>query len=173
MIPLDGSLQPFGLVHLDHLDSFQSKASSPAPNRYKGYQSVSYSVDLKNVKRVGISRGREGRSRRPEHVSGFCFEFWDQSSPVYIGQWFKEIGHLDVCEGERITSFTFWNELVGCAFHNGRTAKYSGVRIETSGPEPNAVEVHPGPHANMHELSYTENRFERLVKSCVMLRKKR
>ncbi|RBQ78652.1 hypothetical protein FVER14953_13187 [Fusarium verticillioides] len=162
MIPLDGSLQSFGLVHLDRPDSSQPKSPSPAPKRYKGYQGDSNYVFLHKVKRVGISCGRKGRSRRPEHVSGFLFEFWDKSPPVYIGQWFKEIGHLDVCEGERITSFTFWNEPVVCAHHNSRTTKYSGVRIEKSGPEPNAVEVHPGPHANMHETCYSENRFERL-----------
>ncbi|KAF5684788.1 hypothetical protein FDENT_6591 [Fusarium denticulatum] len=162
MTPLDGSLVSLGLVHLDHLDSSLPMSRSTRPKRNEGYQGPSNSVCLNNVKRVGISCGREGRSRRPEHVSGFHFEFWDKIAPVYIGQWFKEIGHLDVCEGERITSFTFWNELVGCAFHNGRIAKYSGVRIEKSGPEPNAVEVHPGPHRNMHETCYTENRFERL-----------
>ncbi|KAF5604794.1 hypothetical protein FPCIR_646 [Fusarium pseudocircinatum] len=162
MIPLDGSLVSLGLVHLDYLDSSLPMSRSTWPNRYEGHQGPSNSVCLNNVKRVGISCGREGRSRLPEHVSGFRFEFWDKSPPVYVGQWFKEIGHLDVCEGERITSFTFWNELVGCAYHNGRTAKFSGVRIEKSGPEPNAVEVHPGPHRNMHETCFTENRFERL-----------
>ncbi|KAF5538414.1 hypothetical protein FNAPI_11122 [Fusarium napiforme] len=163
MIPSDGSLQSFGLVHLDHLDSSQPKSPSPAPRRYNGHPGPSNSVCLNNVKRIGISCGREGRSRRPEQVSGFHFEFWDNSRPLYVGQWFKEIGHLDVCEGERITSITFWNELVGCAYHNGRNPKYSGVRIEKSGPQPNAVEVHPGPHRDMHESSYTENRFERLA----------
>ncbi|KAF5622077.1 uncharacterized protein FTJAE_11044 [Fusarium tjaetaba] len=162
MIPSYGSLQSFGLVHLDHPDSSQPQWPSPARKRYKGHPGPSNSVCLNNVKRVGISCGREGRSRRPEQVSGFHFEFWDNSRPVYVGQWFKEIGHLDVCEGERITSFTFWNELVGCTYHNGRYAKYSGVRIQKSGPEPNAVEVHPGPHRDMHESSHTENRFERL-----------
>ncbi|KAF4502562.1 hypothetical protein FAGAP_1204 [Fusarium agapanthi] len=162
MIPLSGSLQSLGLVHLDHLDSSQPKSPSTVPNYYKGHEGQSKSVRLNNVKRVGISCGREWRSRRPEHVSGFRFEFWDKSPPVYAGQWFKEIGHLDVCEGDRITSFTFWNEAQGCAYHNGRVAKYSGVRIERSGPGPNAVEVHPGPDGNMHESCYTENRFERL-----------
>ncbi|KAF5964074.1 hypothetical protein FCOIX_13579 [Fusarium coicis] len=145
MVPLGGSIVSLGLVHLDHRDSSQPKSPSTALNFYKGHKGPSNSVCLSNVKRVGISCGREGRSRRPEHVSGFRFEFWDKSPPVYVGQWFKEIGHLDVCQGERITSFAF-----------------CGVRIEKSGPEPNGVEVHPGPHANMHETRYSENRFERL-----------
>ncbi|KAF5696602.1 hypothetical protein FMUND_15646 [Fusarium mundagurra] len=163
MIPPLGHIESLGLVHLDHLESSQPKSPSTALKYYyQTYERHSKSVRLNNVKRIGISCGREGRSRRPEHVSGFCFEFWGKTHPVYVGQWFKEIGHLDVCEGERITSFTFWNELVGCAYNNDRSTKYSGVRIEKSGPEPNAVEVHPGPHRNMHESCYTENRFERL-----------
>ncbi|KAF5253556.1 hypothetical protein FANTH_1627 [Fusarium anthophilum] len=160
MITLSGHLESLGLVHLDHLDSSRPVSPSTALNYYTAHEGQSTSVRLNNVKRVGISGGREGRSRRPEHVSGFCFEFWNKRPPVYAGQWFQEIGHLDVCEGERIASFTFWNAVQGCAFHSARNTKYSGVRIGRSGPGPNAVEVHPGPQGNMYELSYTENRFE-------------
>ncbi|KAF5674114.1 hypothetical protein FCIRC_7883 [Fusarium circinatum] len=165
MIPLSGYLESLGLVHLvhlDHLDSSRPVSPSTALNYLKAHEGQSTFVRLNNVKRVGISCGREGRSRRPEHVSGFRFDFWDQSPPVYAGQWFREIGHLDVCEAERITGITFWNAVHGCAYHNGRNEKYSGVRIEKSGPGSNAVEVHPGPEGNMHESCYTENRFEGL-----------
>ncbi|KAH7169296.1 hypothetical protein DER46DRAFT_635251 [Fusarium sp. MPI-SDFR-AT-0072] len=126
----------------------------------------SSTVRLNGVKRVGISNGRAGRSRLPHHVAGFCFEFWDGRSPVYVGQWFHEIDHLDLDEGDRITSLTLWEEVEiddddGSTPHFGNK-KFTGVRIEKSGAEPNAVEVHPGSHGDMIEACYAENHFERL-----------
>ncbi|CCT69595.1 uncharacterized protein FFUJ_05493 [Fusarium fujikuroi IMI 58289] len=162
MAPLSATLESMGLVHLDHLESVSPKPPPTTPSYYKGLLGGTTFVLLDGVKRVGISCGRTGRSRRPDHVSGLYFEFWDGRPPAYVGQWFKEIGHLEVYRGERITGLTFWNEVQNCACHHGRNARYSGVRIEKSSAEPNAVEVHPGPQCNMHETCYVENRFERL-----------
>ncbi|KAI1061630.1 hypothetical protein LB506_011859 [Fusarium annulatum] len=124
MAPLSATLESMGLVHLDHLESVSPKPPPTTPNCYKGLLGGTMFVRLDGVKRVGISCGRTGRSRRPDHVSGLYFEFWDGRPPA--------------------------------------NARYSGVRIEKSGAEPNAVEVHPGPHRDMHETCYAENRFERL-----------
>lgn len=173
------TVESFGLAHLDG-DSFRldsppttfNYGQEEARTRIDPYSDWSMdrfpssTVRLNGVKRVGISRGRTGRNRLPHHVSGFCFEFWDGRSPVYIGQWFHEIDHLDLDEGDRITGLTFWEEVEieddGSTNHFGNK-RFTGVRIEKSGAEPNAVEVHPGLHGDMIEARHVENHFERLV----------
>ncbi|KAK2128842.1 hypothetical protein NOF04DRAFT_1346157 [Fusarium oxysporum II5] len=173
------TVESFGLAHLDHRDSFQldsppstfSYDQEEARSRIDPYSNWSMdrfpssTVRLNGVKRVGISCGRTGRNRLPHHVSGFCFEFWDGRSPVYIGQWFHEIDHLDLDEGDRITDLTLWEEVEieddGSTSHFGNK-KFTGVRIEKSGAEPNAVEVHPGLHGDMIEARHAESHFERL-----------
>uniref|UniRef100_A0A0D2YH99 Uncharacterized protein n=1 Tax=Fusarium oxysporum (strain Fo5176) TaxID=660025 RepID=A0A0D2YH99_FUSOF len=173
------TVESFGLAHLDHRDSFQLDSppttfnydQEEARSRIDPYSNWSMdrfpssTVRLNGVKRVGISCGRTGRNRLPHHVSGFCFEFWDGRSPVYIGQWFHEIDHLVLDEGDRITGLTFWEEVEieddGSTSHFGNK-KFTGVRIEKSGAEPNAVEVHPGLHGDMIEARHVENHFERL-----------
>ncbi|KAJ4270972.1 hypothetical protein NW764_013853 [Fusarium oxysporum] len=172
------TVESFGLAHLDG-DSFRldsppttfNYGQEEARTRIDPYSDWSMdrfpssTVRLNGVKRVGISRGRTGRNRLPHHVSGFCFEFWDGRSPVYIGQWFHEIDHLDLDEGDRITGLTFWEEVEieddGSTNHFGNK-RFTGVRIEKSGAEPNAVEVHPGLHGDMIEARHVENHFERL-----------
>ncbi|KAG5803393.1 hypothetical protein H9Q74_013288 [Fusarium xylarioides] len=128
--------------------------------------SPSSSVRFNGIKRVGISNGRAGRNRQPDHVSGFCFEFLDGRSPIYVGQWFQEIGHLDLDIDDRLTGLMFWDESVippiGFPQEYVATGRFSGVRIEKSGAAPNAVEVHPGPTGDMHETRCMENMFEKL-----------
>ncbi|KAI7763635.1 hypothetical protein LZL87_010690 [Fusarium oxysporum] len=180
MSPSLCAVEFLGLAHLNSRDLLQLDSppitfdyeKEEARSRIDPYsdwpieRAPSSTVRLNGVKRVGISNGRAGRSRLPHHVAGFCFEFWDGRSPVYVGQWFHEIDHLDLDEGDRITSLTLWEEVEiddddGSTPHFGNK-KFTGVRIEKSGAEPNAVEVHPGSHGDMIEACYAENHFERL-----------
>ncbi|KAF4336742.1 hypothetical protein FBEOM_9372 [Fusarium beomiforme] len=178
-----GALESLGLVHLNRgyppprepspgatpeseifYDEEEKRSRvSPRDERYH-YRWPSSSVRLKGVKRVGISNGRRGRTRQRHQISGFCFEFWDVRSPVYVGQWHQEIGHLNLNPCDTITSFTFWEEV---DIHpdipsQAGTGKFSGVRIEKSGAEPNVVEVHPGEQHGIQEANYTANYYERL-----------
>ncbi|KAF9776946.1 hypothetical protein IL306_004800 [Fusarium sp. DS 682] len=173
-------LESLGLVYLDRPDANSIESSllefdynkeearsrvDPKDERCH-YRWPSSSVRLNGLKRVGISNGRAGRTRKPNNISGFCFEYLDGRSPVYVGQWYQEIAHLDLDPGDRITSFTFWEELEDFPDMPSplyaRNGKYSGVRIEKSGAGPNAVELHPGEQGDIQESTFAENYFERL-----------
>ncbi|KAF5634195.1 hypothetical protein F52700_5915 [Fusarium sp. NRRL 52700] len=180
MIEPLGTIRSLGLVHLKDQDV--SLPNAPLPNLTDSKEGARSRVDSKDIyvadsyplstvrfdgiKRLGISKGKTGRSRLPDEVSGLCFEFWNATTPIYVGQWFEEIVHLDFGIGDRITSMTFEGDKGSRRhvhpYNRVGTGEFSGIRIERSGAGINAVEVHLGPQRDMHRFCYTENPFQKL-----------
>ncbi|RSM07201.1 hypothetical protein CDV31_008754, partial [Fusarium ambrosium] len=118
-------------------------------------------VVLSKIRRIGVSTGIAGRTRRQDHVSGLCFEFWDSGVPVYVGQWFHEVGSLCLERGERVTSFAFWkaheNRLDGD--NNGTI---TGIKISKTSPRQSQVEIRVGSKYDVLVYSFSEKPDERL-----------
>ncbi|KAK7431652.1 hypothetical protein QQZ08_001871 [Neonectria magnoliae] len=135
-----------------------------APRVLQNSSSCFTSVKLANVRRIGLSTGISGRTRGPDHVSGLCFEFWDSNVPLYLGQWFHEVSHLQVEPGERITGFTFWQTQESNPANTQRenSGRITGIRIDKTGLDHQTVEFCLGNKNDMLVYSFTENPYEEL-----------
>ncbi|KAF4953028.1 hypothetical protein FGADI_6298 [Fusarium gaditjirri] len=114
---------------------------------------------------TSVSKGLPGRTREPEHVAGLCFEFWDSAHPVYIGQWYCEVGYLSLNQGERICSFTFWQQQESLPGNNSRenVGRITGIKITKAGLGQKGLEVVLGDKQQMLSYSFTENPYEHLI----------
>ncbi|RSL49429.1 hypothetical protein CEP54_012455 [Fusarium duplospermum] len=122
------------------------------------------SVVLSKLRRVGVSAGIHGRTRGPDHISGLCFEFWDSEVPVYVGQWFQQVGTLSLEPDERITSFTFWQAQESHPSNDKgeNNGRITGVQIRTIGSGKKQGGIRVGGGKDMLVYSFAENSYEKL-----------
>jgi hypothetical protein len=125
------------------------------------------SVVLSNVRRVGLSTGMPEQTRGVNHISGLCFEFWGSTRCIYVGQWFREVDHLKLNRGERISSFTFWESQESGMANRQRenSDRITGIRIKTTGDSGNDVETCFGNQCDMLSYSFTDKPYEKLVRN--------
>uniref|UniRef100_A0A0D2XFZ2 Uncharacterized protein n=1 Tax=Fusarium oxysporum (strain Fo5176) TaxID=660025 RepID=A0A0D2XFZ2_FUSOF len=140
-----------------------------APGSLRRSEGCFTSVMLAGIRRIGVSRGLPGRTRGLDHVAGLCFEFWDSAHPVYIGQWYCEVGYLSLKQGERICSFTFWQQQESLPGNNSRenAGRITGIKITKTGLGQKNMEVVLGDKQEMLSYSFVENPYEHLVRTPV------
>lgn len=138
-----------------------------APSSLRRSEGCFYSVILSGVRRIGVSKGLPGLTRGLDHVAGLCFEFWGSAHPVYIGQWDCEVGYLSLEQGERICSFTFWQRQESLASSSSRenAGRITGIKITKTGLGQRDMEIVLGDKQKMLPYSFTENPYERLVRT--------
>ncbi|KAI8723142.1 hypothetical protein NCS52_00169300 [Fusarium sp. LHS14.1] len=122
------------------------------------------SVVLSNIRRVGVSAGVRGRTRGPDYISGLCFEFWDSELPVYVGQWFKQVGTLSLEVDERIANFTFWQAQESHPDNDKgeNSGRITGVQIRTVGIGQKQGGIRVGGGKHMLVYSFAEKPYEKL-----------
>ncbi|KAG5765423.1 hypothetical protein H9Q72_006501 [Fusarium xylarioides] len=136
-----------------------------APGPLRRSEGCFTSVILSGIRRIGVSNGLPGRTRELDHVAGLCFEFWGSSHPVYIGQWYCEVGYLSLEKGERICQFTFWQQQESLTGNNSRenAGRITGIKITKTGLGQRDMEIVLGDKQEMLPYSFTENPYERLM----------
>ncbi|RSL87389.1 hypothetical protein CEP52_015543 [Fusarium oligoseptatum] len=135
-----------------------------APRVFRSSNSCYTSVVLSNIRRVGVSAGLPGRTRGLDHISGLCFEFWDSKVPVYVGQWFQQVGTLSLEPDERIASFTFWQSQESHPNNDEgeNSGRITGVQICTVGSGGKQGGIYVGGGKHMLVYSFAENPYEKL-----------
>lgn len=137
---------------------------SSHPYRRFGLGSVATSVKLDKVRRIRISAGLDGHCRTPLHVSGLMFEFWHSTRRIIIGQWFQQVGILEIGEDDKLSHIGLWHSQYHCPPYVENLGMFTGIKLITS--RGLCREVRYGiatlqfPH-----LEYSSNRFEELVSS--------
>ncbi|KAH7478393.1 hypothetical protein FOMA001_g9274 [Fusarium oxysporum f. sp. matthiolae] len=181
-----GALQSLGVQYVTHLaanlsqipftDTNMENSNShsfpmskdgleKAPGSLRHSEGCFTSVMLAGIRRIGVSRGLPGRTRGLDHVAGLCFEFWDSAHPVYIGQWYCEVGYLSLKQGESICSFTFWQQQESLPGNNSRenAGRITGIKITKTGLGQKDMEVVLGDKQEMLSYSFVENPYEHLM----------
>ncbi|KAJ3529226.1 hypothetical protein NM208_g9858 [Fusarium decemcellulare] len=149
-----------------HPFTFSNKSEKwdQAPVDLKRSNGCFTSVVLSNARRIGISVGLGGKSRGANHISGLCFEFWGPSEPIYVGQWYCEVGNIQLKQGERLQSFTFWQTQEAPPFSQQENyGKVTDVRICKAGYTREELEVCLGNKEDMLSYSFEENPYEGLT----------
>lgn len=187
-------LKPYGVVNETGTDgpattcsTLQPPDTSERPPRIKiphniywspddSFPTLNRTVALANVRKIRVSSGAAERIRGPSHVSGLCFEFHDETAPVYLGQWFREVASLDIAAEEKITGFTFWQtqELrpEGPVPHlQGNPGQLAGIQIDKTGEEPRSLEVCLMEKAGLMRYAYADNRWQDLVGNLLFVMK--
>ncbi|KAL3459554.1 hypothetical protein BJX64DRAFT_200343 [Aspergillus heterothallicus] len=91
---------------------------------------------LSNVRRITASVGAHGRhcSRSANEISGLMLEYYDDTGPVIIGQWYVPHTSVELAHGEMIREITVWEKSVApsaaTSFRSIR--KIAAVRMHTS-----------------------------------------
>jgi hypothetical protein len=161
MLPTDT-----GVEDDPHSFPFSIDVVDKAPCAFRFSEGCFTSVMLFGIRRIGVSTGLPGRTRGLDHIAGLCFEFWGSTHPVYLGQWHREVGSLSVKEGERVCSFTFWQQQESLPHNNSREnqGRITGIRITKTGLGQRDMEIILGDKKDMLSYSFTENPYERLVR---------
>ncbi|EWY87857.1 hypothetical protein FOYG_09241 [Fusarium oxysporum NRRL 32931] len=160
---------PFTDTNMENSNSHSFPTSKDglekAPGSLRRSEGCFTSVMLARIRRIGVSRGLPGRTRGLDHVAGLCFEFWDSAHPVYIGQWYCEVGYLSLKQGERICSFTFWQQQESLPGNNSRenAGRTTGIKITKTGLGQKDMEVVLGDKQEMLSYSFVENPYEHLM----------
>ncbi|KGO47924.1 hypothetical protein PEXP_037990 [Penicillium expansum] len=88
---------------LQYDEKFSHFINSINPGNYQTYAS------LKNVRKIQVCTGIEGRSRSRSRISGLKLEYYNHPSPGIVGQWMHKLDDgFELSQGEDIQSLTIW-----------------------------------------------------------------
>lgn len=124
-------------------------------------------TSLESIRRIRVSRGKEGLSHNFEDITGLWIEYENPLCNTIVGQWFEEIGCVELDHGERLVEILIWNSTEmghGPPFQN--LIRIKKIQFTTS---KRTHEIQRPTDMETKCLRYRENPFELLVSPCRLI----
>ncbi len=119
---------------------------------------------LRDVRRITVSSGADGKSRPSHCVSGLRFDYTGNKPSAIVGQWISSGNCFDMIPGEAIVGLVFWlsKDMEHPNYRGETVGRVLDVQLETSFSR--VKEFFGVPMATKHsKLRFCSNGLERLV----------